>query len=324
MKARTVLRIVVVIVVTVLIGIFILLTPWNISSLSSNPNPVTSYAEAIQRIDTLKAKEPADMNPLCHLKFLTHGQKVEKVIVFVHGYTSCPEQFQELGNMFYALGYNVLIAPLPHHGLADLMTEEHALLTAEELVSYSDETVDIAQGLGDRVVMMGLSGGANIVAWAAQEREDLDLAVIASPAFGFKIVPTPFTAGAMNLYLALPNSFTDLPDPSVLATNPSYSYPRSSRRSLAQILRLGFAINAEAKHKPPAAQQIILITNDNDPSVNNEQTLKVEQAWREHGMDLTHFEFDANLDLKHNFIDPNLEDQKIDLVYPRLIELIDR
>ena len=324
MKSRSGLRVVFVILVLVLIGIFVILTPWSISSLSSNPNPVTSYTEAMQRIDALKAKEPADMNPVCHLQILTHGQKVENVIVFIHGYTSCPEQFHDLGEKFYVLGYNVLIAPLPHHGLADIMTEAHALLTAEELVAYADEMVDITQGLGDRVVMMGLSGGANVTAWAAQERADLDLAVIASPAFGFKIVPTPFTAAAMNLYAILPNSFTDLPAPSVLETNPSYSYPRSSRRALAQILRLGFSIVAEAKRKPPAAQEIILVTNGNDSSVNNEMTLKVEQAWLDHGMNLTHYEFSANLGLKHNFIDPNLADQKIDLVYPRLVELIDK
>ena len=129
------------------------------------------------------------MNPVCQLKLITHDRKVERAIILVHGYTNCPQQFNTLGQQFYDLGYNVLIAPLPHHGLADRMIEEHGLLTAEELAAYADETVDLAQGLGDQVVMMGISAGGVTTAWAAQHRSDIDLAVIISPAFGFKTDP---------------------------------------------------------------------------------------------------------------------------------------
>lgn len=117
---------------------------------------------------------------------MTHGQPVERVIVLVHGYTNCPQQFHELGQRFYYLGYNVLIAPLPYHGLADRLTDEQAELKAEELVAYADEVVDIAHGLGKRVIMAGISGGGVTTAWAAQNRSDLDLAVIISPAFGYQ------------------------------------------------------------------------------------------------------------------------------------------
>src|SRR6185503_9544167 len=120
----------------------------------------------------------------------THGQKVERAILLLHGYTNCPQQFLELGQRFYDLGYNVLIAPLPHHGLANRLTDEQSQLTAKELASYADEMVDIAHGLGNEVVMMGISGGGVATAWAAQNRSDLDLAVIISPAFGFKEIPT--------------------------------------------------------------------------------------------------------------------------------------
>ena len=129
--------------------VFIVLTPWNISNLTSHPRPVQSYAEALQRVETLRAQEPPGMNPVCKLQLMTHDKKVDCAIILVHGYTNCPQQFNELGQRFYALGYNVLIAPLPHHGLADRMTETHAQLKAEELTVYADETVDIAKGLGE-------------------------------------------------------------------------------------------------------------------------------------------------------------------------------
>ena len=316
--------IVLLIVGIMLVLIFAILNPWKIANLSSNPAPVENFAQAIQRIESLQAKEAPAMNPVCQLQFMTHNQKVERAIILVHGYTNCPEQFRELGQRFYDLGFNVLIAPLPHHGLADRMTEEHAQLTAEELVSYADEVVDIAQGLGEQVIMMGISGGGVTTAWAAQTRSDIDLAVIISPAFGFKQIPTLLTAGVMNLYTFLPDSF-EWWDPALQAeAPPAYTYPRYSKHALVQTLRLGFAIQAKAKHTEPAAQKIIIVYNPNDNSVNNALTADVVKIWQDHGANLSTYEFEAALKLGHDLIDPNQPDSQIDIVYPHLIELVTR
>lgn len=64
---------------------------------------------------------------------------MQHVILLVHGYTNCPAQFGKLGRQFYDLGYNVLIAPLPHHGLADRLNDEQGQLSARELTAYADE-----------------------------------------------------------------------------------------------------------------------------------------------------------------------------------------
>jgi alpha-beta hydrolase superfamily lysophospholipase len=303
---------------------FIIMTPWNTPDGTSHPHPATSYTEALQSVDALRALEPRDMNPVCRLKLMTHDTKVERAILFVHGYTNCPEQFQALGQRFFDLGYNVLIAPLPHHGLADRLTDAHARLTAEELVAYADKTVDIAQGLGKHVTMMGISGGGVTTAWAAQNRSDIDLAIIISPAFGFKQVPTPLTAAVMNLYLFLPNSIYWW-DPLLQGeASPPHAYPRYSTRALAQTLRLGFAVQAQAQREKPAAQKIVVVLNSNDDSVNNLLTMKVVKNWQVHAAELSTYEFDANLKLGHDLIDPAQPYQRIDIVYPRLIELSSR
>ena len=39
--------------------VFILFRPWNIANLSSHPRAVQSYAEAVQRIETLQAQQTA-------------------------------------------------------------------------------------------------------------------------------------------------------------------------------------------------------------------------------------------------------------------------
>jgi esterase/lipase len=302
----------------------IIVTPWNISNLSSHPHPMQSYAEAVQRVEILRAQEPPDMNPVCQLQMMTHEKKVDRAIILVHGYTNCPQQFRELGQRFFDLGYNVLIAPLPHHGLADRMTKAHAQLTAEELAAYADETVDIAQGLGEQVIMMGISAGGVTTAWAAQNRSDLDLAVIISPVFGFKQIPTPLTAAVMNIYAFLPDSF-EWWDPVLQAdAPPSHAYPRYSKHALVQALRLGFATQADARRLPPAAKKIVVVFNANDNSINNALTMDFVKIWQAHGANLTTYEFEANLKLGHDIIDLTQPDQQIDIVYPRLIDLVSR
>ena len=187
---------------------FLLFRPLSVDGLISRPDPAADYADAVERIEASRAQRASPaLNPLCQLQFMSHGRKTERAIVFVHGYTNCPQQFHELGQQFYELGYNVLIVPAPHHGLADRMTTEHARLTAEELAAYTDSVADMAQGLGEHVSLAGISMGGIAAAWAAQQRGDVDLAVLISPAFGFKMVPAKATAPAVNAFLALPNLY---------------------------------------------------------------------------------------------------------------------
>jgi carboxylesterase len=284
---------------------------------------VKTYAEAVGRIQAIQAGE-GNLNPVCGTKFLTHGAQTERTIVFVHGYTNCPQQFAELGKRFYDLGYNVLIAPLPHHGLADRMTDEQGHIKAEELVKYTDEVVDIAQGLGRRVAISGISLGGVMAAWAVQNRSDVDLAVIISPGFSFNDIPTGLAVPVENVFLIMPTTY-DWWDP-ILKENagPSYAYPRYSKHTLGEIMRLGFAVQAQAERAAPLGKSILVVTNASDVSVDNDVTTQVVQTWREHGANLETYEFDASLHLGHDIIDPNDKDGNIEVVYARLIELVNK
>ncbi|NOX26524.1 MAG: alpha/beta fold hydrolase [Deltaproteobacteria bacterium] len=301
---------------------YMILIPWDITGLLSHSHPARTYAEALRRVKVMRADEPQGMNPACRLQLMTHDKKMPRAIILVHGYTSCPRQFHRLGRKLYDLGYNVLIAPLPHHGLADRMTEAHAKLRAEEMVTYADDTVDIAQGLGRQVVMMGLSAGGVITAWAAQNRSDIKLAVIISPSFGFKKIPSLLTAAAMNIHMLLPDSFIWKDQVLREKVLPRYDYPRYSMHALAQILRLGFATQAAARRAPPTAGRIVVVTNANDNTVNNALTMDLVKSWQARSANVTTYEFAADLNLGHDLIDPNQPNQKIDIVYPRLIDLL--
>jgi alpha-beta hydrolase superfamily lysophospholipase len=297
------------------------LTPWNIHGLPAASHPCSTYDEAMGRVAALESRETAAMNPRCRLQLMTHGARTERCVVLVHGYSACPDQFHELGERFFARGDNVLIAPLPHHGLADRMTTEHARLTAEELASYADEVVDLARGLGARVIMMGISAGGTTTAWAAQHRADLDLAVLISPVFGFRQVPTSLTAAAMNFYSWRPNAFAWW-DPARRAdTTGSPSYPRYSTSALAQTLRLGLATRALAGHERPAARRIVVVLNANDRAVNNALTAEVVDRWRKHGGQVGTVEFEAVLKLPHDVVDPYQPAARKEIVYSRLVTL---
>ncbi len=306
------------ILLALIAGLFI---PWNAWALLPDPQPVQSYEEATKRIEALGAARESEMNPDCILQLLTHGQKVQHVILLVHGYTNCPAQFGALGQQFYDLGYNVLIAPLPHHGLADRLTDEQNQLTAKELTEYADEIVDIAQGLGDQISMMGISGGGVITAWAAQNRSDIDTAVIISPAFGYQQISSRLTAPTMNMILILPDEFewwdADLKE----NAEPAHGYPRYSKHALAQLLKLGFAVQVRSRQTPPAAHRIVMVTNGNDTSVNNARTSQIVRQWQGQAANIETYEFPASLGLAHDLIDPKQPDQQIEIVYPQLIKL---
>ena len=72
---------------------------------------------------------------VCITKLFDHGKQTEHVIVLMHGFTNCPEQFNELGRQHFDAGNNVLIPRMPYHGLSDRLTDVLVNITAENLAS---------------------------------------------------------------------------------------------------------------------------------------------------------------------------------------------
>jgi carboxylesterase len=303
--------------------IYLAVAPPRIRSLASRPQPAAGYAQALARLDVIRAREAAGHNPLCHTQLLTHGHQTGRVIAFIHGYTNCPMQFGRLAEQFHARGYNTLTVLMPHHGLADRLTDAHRRLTAEELAAYADEVVDIARGLGEHVTLLGLSGGGMVAAWAAQTRPDLDLAVVIAPNFGFKAVPRRLTRLAANLVLLAPDM--------MLWWNPferekgrlPHVYPRFTLHGLTQQWRLGFAARQQAERQAPAARSILVITNAHDLAVDNAAIARMVARWRAWGAGpVRTYEFPKELHLLHDLVDPGHAGQRVAVVYPRLLEMV--
>src|SRR5712692_189448 len=137
------------------------------------------------------ARASPKINPACGSILLEHGHRAPRTVAFMHGITSSPVQFRDLGELFYARGYNVFIPRMPRHGYTDRLTRDHAKLTVAEFKAYASQTVEVARGLGDHLTLAGLSVSGVLSAWCAQTRADVDLAVAIAPAFSPHVLPFP-------------------------------------------------------------------------------------------------------------------------------------
>lgn len=288
------------------------------------PMPAASYDEALRRFAALAAAGREGIHPACHPLLLTHGRKVEHVVVLFHGFTNCPMQFRRLAEDIHARGMNVLAPRFPHHGLADRMTEDLSKLTAEELTQTAAAAIDIAHGLGDRISIVGLSSTAVAAAWMAEHRADVDQAVLLAPSFAPKGMAGTVARRLTGGLLAAPNFFPwwnskareTLP-------GPTYCYPRFSSRALAQVYRLGFAVAKEASARAPAAGRIDVVVAAADEGVNNEVTREVAARWREHGARVRAFEFPEWTGVRHDMIDPEQPYERTSLSYPPIVALLE-
>ena len=289
-------------------------------------NPALDYDSAIARFAQVQAQEEADstLNPVCYSKLLSHGRKMERAIVLMHGMTNCPQQYVELAPLFYERGYNVLIPRMPHNGLADLDTDSLKHLTAAELRDCANTMVDIARGLGDHLTYLGLSVGGTMAAWVVQYRADVDQVVLIAPAFTYKQgLSVGRSRFMMYVFLLLPNIMTQRFRPFTGA--PAHNYHGFATRGLGAMMRLGFSVFDAARTTRAAAQSVLVITNAVDPAVENSITRKLVDRWLAKGLDhCEEYQFDAKYKLIHDIIDPEQVGQQTAIVYPILMELVTR
>jgi pimeloyl-ACP methyl ester carboxylesterase len=291
--------------------------------LESRPDPVKDYAAALERLAQLQALDDDTVNPVCLSRGLLHGEKTRRAVVLIHGLTNCPQQWAPFADQLHARGINVLLPRMPHHGLADRLTTDLGNLRAEELRDFGDRVVDIAAGLGDEVVVVGISAGGIVAAWAGQYRPELAKSVMIAPSLGLGAFGGKVQLLFMNLGLALPDIATQR-FTKVDRAMP-YAYIGWSSRALGEVLRLGLATFLVAMKQRPAVQNLLVVTNANDPAVNNGLTRQLVSLWQARGLQqVTFYEFDRREALEHDLVDPNNPRQRVDLVYPILLDLLTR
>ncbi|MCV3213247.1 alpha/beta fold hydrolase [Plectonema radiosum NIES-515] len=112
-------------------------------------------------------------NEACRPKFFFHPEPTPKICLFFHGFTAGPYQFEPLGKALFEAGYNVLVPLQPGHGVAGKWDKDNPPPLPSEIEIYQQfalSWLEVAQKLGDKVIVGGLSTGGNLAAWLALER----------------------------------------------------------------------------------------------------------------------------------------------------------
>jgi alpha-beta hydrolase superfamily lysophospholipase len=300
----------VVLVVVVVVGLW----PVGTGGLESAPDATTTYGAAADRYERIVATE-GEVRPECRSRLYTSGARTKRVVVLFHGLTNCPRQMVELAERLHADGATVLVLRAPDHGLEGDVGRMGGV-DAEDFRDYADEAVDIAAGLGDEVTVMGLSLGGMLAAWTAEERDDVDRAVVVAPALAVGGVPDVIADGFTNLFsrlpnLKLPSGGTELPHayPPAVATHPT-----------AEMFRLGkHVIDAADSDAPTGSVAVVL--NDNDRTVSNERAEELVQRWEAADAPVTVVRLPKGLGLPHDVVDVAQPKGRTAVVYPVLVAL---
>lgn len=311
------------IVVASVVAVVAVLAIWPTSTggLGAEPDPTTSYDDAVARFELVTADEPGLVYEPCESVLLDHGERTDVSVVLFHGLTNCPAQFVEFATELHEDGANVLILRAPRHGIASADGDAIGSLsnvdglTSAELADYADDAVDIAVGLGDEVRVLGLSMGGVLSNWTAQERSDVDRVVVMAPAMSIPGVPRFLTTGFVNLFDKIPP--VDLPGESKL----DHAYVGESTRGLVATFNLSRAVERSASDDGPAAGEVIVVINPDDNQVDGDYVTGFVESWGEPGA--VALEQLPVRGLPHDVIDPGQPDGDPDAVYPFLIDLLE-
>jgi len=306
-------------VVAVSIVIVILLTaflPANTDSLVSRPHAATDYAAAVARA-RLFLRGDSIATPTGRSVLRVHGHRTPRAFVLFHGLTNSPYQFRDLADSISNAGDNVFVPRLPWHALAGGTQRDLARLSATALRDVADASIDIASGLGDTVIVFGLSLGGTMAAWVAQFRP-VDRVVIAAPALGVSHVTAALETPLMNLGLRLPDYSHDDPrDPLRPDRMPGWC-----SRGIAQMMELALAARRGASERAPRTHAIRMLVNAHDQTINRTLVDNLVASWRAKGASVETHELSDTLRLPHDVVDPTERGAKPSVTEPLIVALL--
>lgn len=262
-------------------------------------DPAVAYDRAIVMIAQRQAADERVAVPTARSILLTRGAPTPRVIILLHGLTDSPVQFAPLAERLYDDGNNVFVPRLPRHGLRDGGADALAALSSSDLRNFADSIVASAAGLGDSVIVVGLSLGGTIVAWLAQERE-LWRAVLIAPALEPGRIPALLDRPIVGLVDHLPNVTRSSP-PEIGRPDRE---PGFSTHAVAEIFELGSAVLSGSARVPPGTKHAVVLVNAADRTIKESAAEALARRWREHGAAVLVFELPDSLHLPHNIVDP--------------------
>lgn len=258
-----------------------------------------TYEHAVASIARRQAEDDSIAVPGARSILLTNGAPTPRAVLLLHGLTDSPRQFEALAYLLHADGDNVYVPRLPRHGLRGGSARALGTLTSNQLSKVADSVVHEARGLGDSVIVMGLSMGGTMAGWIAQRRP-ISRAVLIAPAIEPGRIPSLLDRPIIGLGTRLP-SMTHVSGPDTARPDRELGL---NTRAIAAILSLGGSVLGEASSEAPRARDIVLLVNASDRTVKTSATESLARAWARHGAKVAVYELPDSLRLPHDIIDP--------------------
>ena len=258
-----------------------------------------AYTSSVAAIGRRQAVDDSVAVPGARSILLVRGTPTARAIVLLHGLTDSPRQFEAFAYLLHADGNNVYVPRLPEHGLRGGNVGSLSALTAAQMRGAADSIVNEARGLGDSVVIVGLSMGGAIGAWIAQQLP-VSRAVLIAPAIEPGRIPSLIDRPLIGLADRLP--------PITRRSPPDSARPDRevgfNLRAVAEILELGSSILGQAAREASRTRDIAVLVNASDRTVKESAAEGLARNWLQHGARVSVFELPDSLRLPHNIIDP--------------------
>jgi carboxylesterase len=270
---------------------------------------VPTWQVSLDRVARLMAADDERVAPPCRTQFLSHDAPTPAVHVLIHGYTNAPPQFREIAQAIFDAGSNVVVPRIPYHGYSDPLTRDLSNLTPEVLEAFCNEVVDAASGLGERLIVTGLSLGGLLTAYMGKMRDEVAEARLVAPFIQPKAVPEWVVAPFDAAMRALPDVYSwwnpKLQEREVAGT---WATPKFSMKAIGAQIAFRRHIERTDSTRTTRLDRVLLVVNDADIAVRNDvasrfvakqleplaQTVDVVEIEKSHGF--SHDVFEPNGD----------------------------
>jgi pimeloyl-ACP methyl ester carboxylesterase len=284
-----------------------------------------TYGSARERLQWfLQRDRAAHVGELGRTLVLEHGARAERATLLLHGLSASPRQFMGIAQALYERGHNVFVPRLPRHGYSNRLSEALATMNAAQLEACARDSLEVARGLGERVTVAGFSLGGLLAAYLGQF-ERVDRAVAISPFLGVSWLPNVFRLPVARWVLRMPNRFLWW-DPFLRERQmPEHGYPRFATHAIGHGLTLAHEVMEAASCAAPQAEELVLVINPRDSSVNNRAIVRLGERWfKLKPQAVTVHRLNGLPPFVHDIIEPKRYPQVSHRVTPLLVEIIDR
>ena len=162
----------------------------------------------------------------------------------------------------------------------------------------------VASGLGEKVVVAGLSLGGILTGYLAETHAGIERAVLIAPMFGLRPIPGPALTALGIAAQTLPNFYMWWNRSAKENIKPPHGYPRFATHAYAALFETGRFVMTTGRTAAPKTRDIVVITNAAEPRLDNRFTYQLVGLWRRHGASVETFEFPSSEGLPHDLIDP--------------------